>query len=63
MLNTQVSAHNLSVNFAVDNSFAVPVVTMRDSSGEVIRQFPNHTAIELAHHFDSLKGTLHSSKV
>jgi uncharacterized FlaG/YvyC family protein len=64
MLNSQVNAHNLNVNFSMDQSFALPVVTMRDKdSGEVIRQFPNHTAIELAHHFDSLKGILHNSKV
>jgi len=64
MLNEQVSANNLNVNFAMDKSYALPVVTMRDKdSGEVIRQFPNDTAIKLAHHFDSLKGILHSSKV
>jgi uncharacterized FlaG/YvyC family protein len=64
MLNSQVSANNLNVNFAMDKSYALPVVTMRDKdSGEVIRQFPNDTAIKLAHHFDSLKGILHSSKV
>lgn len=64
MLNEQVNANNLNVNFSMDKSFALPVVTMRDKdSGEVIRQFPNDTAIKLAHHFDSLKGILHSSKV
>ena len=64
MLNEQVSANNLNVNFSMDKSYALPVVTMRDKdTGEVIRQFPNDTAIALAHHFDSLKGILHSSKV
>ena len=64
MLNSQANASNMSVNFSMDKSFALPVVTMRDkNSGEVIRQFPNQTAIELAHHFDNLKGILHNSKV
>ena len=64
MLNAQVNSHNLSVNFSVDKSFAIPVVTVRDNnSGEVIRQFPNNTAIEIAHSIDTLKGILHSSKV
>jgi flagellar protein FlaG len=64
MLNAQVNANNLNVSFSMDKSFALPVVTMRDKdSGEIVRQFPNETAIALAHQFDSLKGVLHSSKV
>ena len=56
------SGRNLSIN--MDHALNTPIVTVRNSeSGEVIRQIPNETVVQIAHSIEAFKGWLHDVKV
>ena len=56
------SGRNPSID--VDHALNAPVVTVRNSeSGEVIRQIPNETVVQIAHSIEAFKGWLHDVKV
>jgi len=47
----------------VDDAVGGPVVTVRSSTtGEVVRQIPNETVVNIAHNFERMKGLLFSAK-
>jgi len=63
MLNQQISSSNRGLGFHVDESVGGPVVTVRSTStGEVVRQIPNETIINIAHNLDRMKGLLFNKK-
>jgi len=63
MLNQQINANNRGLGFHVDESVGGPVVTVRSSeTGEVVRQIPNETVVNLAHNIDRMKGLLFNAK-
>jgi flagellar protein FlaG len=63
MLNEQISSSNRGLGFHVDESVGGPVVTVRSTStGEVVRQIPTETAVNVAHNLDRMKGLLFSAK-
>ena len=47
-----------TLDFRVDEQTGHPVITVRDSSGEVIRQIPNEEALRLAHSLGSNSSAL-----
>ena len=58
----QGSGRNLSIG--VDKAVDGPVVTVRNSAtGEVVRQIPNETVVQIAHSIEQFKGWLHDVKV
>lgn len=62
-LNQQVNANNRGLGFHVDESVGGPVVTVRSAeTGEVVRQIPNETVVNVAHSIDRMKGLLFSAK-
>ena len=63
MLNQQISANNRGLGFHVDEAVGGPVVTVRSmSTGEVVRQIPNETVVNVAHNIDRMKGILFNKK-
>ena len=63
MLNQQISANTRGLGFHVDESVGGPVVTVRSmSTGEVVRQIPNETVVNVAHNIDRMKGILFNKK-
>lgn len=63
MLNRQVNANNRGLGFHVDEAVGGPVVTVRSAAtGEVVRQIPNETAVNVAHNIEKMKGLLFSAK-
>jgi flagellar protein FlaG len=63
MLNEQINANNRGLGFHVDDAVGGPVVTVRSSTtGEVVRQIPNETVVNIAHNFERMKGLLFSAK-
>ena len=63
MLNQQVNANNRGLGFHVDEAVGGPVVTVRSAdTGEVVRQIPNETAVNVAHNIERMKGLLFSAK-
>jgi flagellar protein FlaG len=63
MLNQQISSTNRGLGFHVDDAIQGPVVTVRSTdTGEVIRQIPNDTVLNLAHNIDHMKGLLFNKK-
>jgi flagellar protein FlaG len=63
MLNQQISANNRGLGFHVDEAVGGPVVTVRSTStGEVVRQIPNETVVNVAHNIDRMKGILFNKK-
>lgn len=63
ILNQQVNANNRGLGFHVDEAVGGPVVTVRSAAtGEVVRQIPNETVVNVAHNIDRMKGLLFSAK-
>lgn len=63
ILNEQINANNRGLGFHVDEAVGGPVVTVRSTNtGEVVRQIPNETVVNLAHNLDRMKGILFSGK-
>ena len=63
LLNEQINANNRGLGFHVDEAVGGPVVTVRSTeTGEVVRQIPNETIVNIAHNFDRMKGLLFSAK-
>ena len=63
MLNEQINSNNRGLGFHVDEAVGGPVVTVRSTStGEVVRQIPNETVVNIAHNFERMKGILFSGK-
>jgi flagellar protein FlaG len=63
MLNQQINANNRGLGFQVDQAIDGPVVTVRSSdTGEVVRQIPSETVVEIAHNIERMKGLLFNAK-
>lgn len=63
MLNEQINSNNRGLGFHVDEAVGGPVVTVRSTTtGEVVRQIPNETVVNIAHNFERMKGILFSGK-
>lgn len=63
LLNQQINSNNRGLGFHVDESVGGPVVTVRSTeTGEVVRQIPNETIVNIAHNLDRMKGLLFSAK-
>jgi len=63
LLNQQISASNRGLGFHVDQAINGPVVTVRNmESGDVVRQIPNETVLNIAHNLDRMKGLLFNKK-
>ena len=59
MLNQQINSNNRGLGFHMDDSVNGPVVTVRSAeTGEVVRQIPNETVINIAHNLDRMKGLI-----
>jgi len=63
LLNQQINSSNRGLGFHIDASVGGPVVTVRSTStGEVVRQIPNETIINIAHNIDHMKGLIFNKK-
>ena len=63
LLNQQISSTNRGLGFHVDESVGGPVVTVRSmQTGEVVRQIPNETIVNIAHNLDRMKGLIFNKK-
>jgi len=63
LLNQQISSTNRGLGFHLDNAIQGPVVTVRSTdTGEVVRQIPNDTVLNVAHNIDRMKGLLFNKK-
>lgn len=63
MLNQQIRSSNRGLGFHVDDAVGGPVVTVRSTeTGEVVRQIPNETVVNIAHNIEHMKGILFSAK-
>jgi len=63
LLNQQISSSNRGLGFHIDESVGGPVVTVRSTqTGEVVRQIPNETIVNIAHNLDRMKGLLFNKK-
>jgi flagellar protein FlaG len=59
MLNMQAKAGGRGLGFHIDEAVGGPVVTVRSTeTGEVVRQIPNETVVNVAHNIDRMKGLL-----
>jgi len=63
-LNEMLMSTGRNLSIGIDKSINGPVVTVRNSqTGEVVRQIPNETVIQIAHSIDAFKGWLHDVQV
>ena len=63
LLNQQINSNNRGLGFHVDDAVGGPVVTVRSTNtGEVIRQIPNETVVNIAHNIERMKGILFNEK-
>lgn len=63
MLNQLVKANNRGLGFHIDEAVGGPIVTVRSTeTGEVVRQIPSDTVVNLAHSIDRMKGLLFTAK-
>jgi len=63
LLNQQINSNNRGLGFHVDEAVGGPVVTVRSTeTGEVVRQIPNETIVNVAHNLDRMKGLLFNKK-
>ena len=62
-LNDHMRDGGRGLNFSMDKIVGGPVVTVSNKdTGEVIRQIPNETAVQMAHSLEQLKGFLLNAK-
>ncbi len=62
-LNDRLKDGGRGLSFTIDESVVPPVVTVKnDETGEVIRQIPTQTAVNMARSIDELKGYLLNNK-
>lgn len=62
-LNEQMRQSARNLNFSIDEMANRTVITVRSTeTGEVVRQIPNETVLNLAHNLEQIKGMLHNSK-
>jgi len=62
-LNDQLQKGSTGLGFSINNTVSVPIVTVQNkTTGEVVRQFPNQTSVNMAQSIDQLKGRLFSGK-
>jgi len=63
LLNQQINSNNRGLGFHVDEAIGGPVVTVRSTTtGEVVRQIPNETIVNVAHNLDRMKGLIFNKK-
>ncbi len=63
-MNAKMVDGGRGLNFHIDPALNQPVVTVTNKeTGEVIRQIPNETIVQLAHSLEDTKGLLHNAKV
>lgn len=63
-LNQMLQSTGRSLSIGIDKAVGGPVVTVRNSeTGEVVRQIPNETVVQLAHSIDAFKGWLSDVRV
>ena len=63
-LNQQMASNKQHLGFRMDDSIHGPVITVHNTqTGEVVRQIPSETVLNIAHSIDSLKGMLFSKKI
>jgi len=63
-LNQQMASNKQHLGFRMDGSIHGPVITVHNTqTGEVVRQIPSETVLNIAHSIDSLKGVLFSKKI
>jgi len=63
LLNQQINSNNRGLGFHVDEAVGGPVVTVRSTeTGEVVRQIPNETIVNVAHNLDRMKGLIFNKK-
>ncbi len=62
-LNERMRDGGRGLNFVIDKVIGGAVVTVRNQdTGEVVRQIPNQTAVNMAHSIEELKGYLLNAK-
>lgn len=62
-LNRQMATNKRDLSFSVDDRADKIVVTVKNASGEVVRQIPNETALRVAHNLADIKGLLEDKKI
>ena len=60
-LNEQMKQNARNLNFSIDELANRTVITVKNTeTGEVVRQIPNETVLNVAHNIEKLKGMLHN---
>lgn len=62
-LNHQMVSNKRDLSFSVDDKADKIVLTVKNASGEVVRQIPDETALRVTHNLDNLKGLLQDEKI
>ena len=62
-LNRQMANDKRDLNFSLDNQADRVVNTVKNASGEIVRQIPDVTALRLAEHMEDIKGLLKDEKI
>lgn len=63
-LNGMLQGAGRNLTIGIDTALNGPVVTVKNTdTGEVVRQIPNETVVQLAHSIEAFKGWLHDTKV
>lgn len=63
-LNGMLQGAGRNLTIGIDGALNGPVVTVKNTeTGEVVRQIPNETVVQLAHSIEAFKGWLHDVKV
>ena len=62
-LNRQMAKSGRDLSFSVDDVANKIVLTVKNQSGELVRQIPSETALRLAHSLDAVKGLLRDEQV
>lgn len=61
-LNEQMKQNARNLNFSIDERANRTVITVKSTeTGEVIRQIPNETVLNVAHNIEQIKGMLHNA--
>lgn len=63
-LNEQMQKHGRDLRFSIDQAIDRTVVTVRSAlSGEVVRQIPNESILNVARSIEELKGVLYNETI
>lgn len=62
-LNRQMASNKRDLSFSVDDKADKIVLTVKNASGEVVRQIPDETALRVAHNLVDAKGLLRDEKI